>query len=440
VSLFLGGTKIDGVYLGRPASTFTPVEVKIITAGAWSYTIPAGATKIDVVCFGGGGGGNGSGAFGDADGGSEGGSAFKTYTVGSTGSDFAAGGTITGSNGLGGKYGTGPFDNPGPGTATTVIGGLSAPGGKQADDGAGNPQGGTPAPVTLNGRVYVGGQGGNRVGTGPIGDSPATDGEVGGGGGGGGGASATNNRGGKGGGGATYLYFYSGTSGHGMADAVYLGTEKVWPIYVATLSPWYSPGGATGSNGKVYIDVPWPAGAEFCDVVMISGGAGGTGTGVGGNPQLGGGEGKWAGATIPRVLVDRVYSAVRIYANSESGTDGVGGGNFNTQAADGSHIVINCLNERGTWAWAAQSTGASDKTSNTGNRNGGNVATEFVFNGRTYTLASYGTNAGRGGASSNKNGGDGTRPGGGGQSADNGGLTGYSGGKGAHGAAQLYWY
>ena len=431
--MFLGGTKIDGVYLGRPASTFTPVEVKIITPGAWSYAIPAGATKIDVVCFGGGGGGNGSGAFGDADGGSEGGSAFKTYTVGSTGSDFAAGGTITGSNGLGGKYGTGPFDNPGPGTATTVIGGLSAPGGKQADEGAGNPQGGTPAPVTLNGRVYVGGQGGNRVGTGPIGDSPATDGEVGGGGGGGGGASATNNRGGKGGGGATYLYFYGGTSGVGMADAVYLGVEKVWPIYVGSLSPWYSP------NSGSPITVPWPVGAEFCDAVIVSGGAGGTGTGVSGNAQRGGGEGKWAGTTIPRLNTSgNPYTSISIAVMANAGNDGAGGGNFSTEAADGSYTQVTPL-PGGAW-WNGNNSQGLDKTSNTGNRNGGNVAAEFVFNGRTYTMASYGTNAGRGGATSNKNGGDGTRPGGGGQSADNGGLTGYNGGKGAHGAAILYWY
>ena len=436
--MLLGGTKIDGVYLGRPASTFTPVEAKIVTAGTWSYTIPAGATKVDVVAFGGGGGGNSSGAFGDADGGGEAGSAFKTYTVGSTGSDFAAGGTITGSNGLGGSGGVGAFGSPGGGAATTVIGGLSAPGGRAADQGAGNPHGGTPAPVTLNGRVYVGGEGGNRVGTGAIGNSPATDGGVGGGGGGGGGSSATSNPGGNGGGGATYMYFYGGASGVGLADAVYLGSEKVWPIYVAQLSPWYSP--VPGQD----VRVPWPVGAEFCDVIMVGGGAGGTGTGIGGNPPRGGGEGPWSGATIARTEGSFTYTSLLIVCNSVAGADGVGGGNFYTEAADGSTIRVFAQLPATGGGYSTpvihNSGQGLDKTSNTGNRNGGNVATEFVFNGRTYTMASYGTNAGRGGASSNKNGIDGNRPGGGGQSADNGGLTGYNGGNGAHGAAILYWY
>ena len=443
MSLFLGGTKIDGVYLGRPASTFTPFEAKIVTAGNWSYTIPAGATKVDVVCFGGGGGGNSSGAFGDADGGVEAGSAFKTYTVGSTGSDFAAGGTITGSNGLGGSGGVGAFGSPGGGAATTVIGGLSAPGGRAADSGAGNPHGGTPAPVTFNGRVYVGGEGGNRVGTGPISNSPATDGGVGGGGGGGGGASATSNPGGKGGNGATYLYFYSGASGVGMADAVYLGTEKVWPIYVANLSPWYKPSNTIGATTPSTITVPWPVGAEFCDAIVVGGGAGGTGTGIGGNPQLGGGQGEWKGLTIPRVQAGNPYGPyTQVYIGwwTPSGQDGVGGGNFNTEAADGSTISVTALPEATGSPGKLTSTNGRDKTSNTGNRNGGNVATEFVFNGRTYPMGGTRTTPGRGGATSNKNGGDANAPGGGGQSADNGGLTGYDGGKGAHGAAILYWY
>jgi len=224
-----------------------------------------------------------------------------------------------------------------------------------------------------------------------------------------------------------------------LAQAVYLGSEKVWPIYVAQLSPWYSPGAALGATGVNSITVPWPFGAEFCDAVMISGGAGGNGTGIGGNPPKGGGEGKWYGITFSRITESMTFDSVRINCVANAGSDGVNGGNFNTQAANGSLLSVQPM--MGTTAGgggAGQQAYAT--SSNTNNRNGGNVAETFTFNGRTYTLASYGANAGRGGASSNKNGSDGSRPGGGGQSADNGGLTGYDGGKGAHGAAQLYWY
>ena len=227
------------------------------------------------------------------------------------------------------------------------------------------------------------------------------------------------------------------------ATAVYLGTEKVWPSYTPQQSQWYSPGNATGPQPNLPgVAIPWPAGATFCDVIMVNGGAGGTGTGVAGNDQLGGGQGSWYGVTVPCEKVAG-NPAVKLTMKmlTESSWDGVGGGNFNTEAAGGCSwegILYNAGNTRiNSFGSGVR---ADPKTSNTGNRNGGNVAAEFVFNGRTYTLASYGPNAGRGGASSNKNGSDGTRPGGGGQSADDGGLTGYSGGDGAQGAFILYWY
>lgn len=222
------------------------------------------------------------------------------------------------------------------------------------------------------------------------------------------------------------------------ATAVYLGSEKVWPVFTPRLSPWYSPNGPIGQGG---IAVPWPDGAQFCDVVGISGGAGGTGTGVGGNPQLGGGSGLWGGITIPRQEDGRTYTYVNLYIGLDAGFDGAGGGNFNTQAADGSRFYVKPSGDTAANIGPERSiAGGLDKTSGTGNRNGGSVAPSFVFNGRTYTLASYGAGAGQGGATGNKNGGPGSRPGGGGQSADNGGLTGYNGGNGAHGAAILYWY
>lgn len=218
-----------------------------------------------------------------------------------------------------------------------------------------------------------------------------------------------------------------------LATAVYLGVEKVWPIYVANLSPWYTPSTAGGT-----IDVPWPFGATAVDVVMVGGGAGGTGTGIGGNPPRGGGEGPWSGVTITNQAAN--YDRLVIRQISGGNMDGVGGGNFNTDAADGSKVGVTArYGASGQLAEVVSGQGL-DKNSNTGNRNGGNVPETFTFNGRTFTMASYGVNAGRGGATSNKNGGPGNLPGGGGQSADNGGLTGYNGGNGAHGAAILYWY
>lgn len=226
------------------------------------------------------------------------------------------------------------------------------------------------------------------------------------------------------------------------ATAVYLGSEKVWPNYVANQSPWYTP-----ANGQS-VEITWPAGSEFCDVIMIGGGAGGTGTGVAGNKQLGGGSGMWKGQTFPRIdmgfggFPNGLPMVKMVVKNdTKAGYDGVGGGNFNTEAARGCQMIAKAYSaSTGAGSLTATTTSADVKASNTGNRNGGNVAASFTFNGRTYTLDSYGVNAGRGGATSNKNGGSGNAPGGGGQSADDGGLTGYNGGNGATGAFILYWY
>lgn len=228
--------------------------------------------------------------------------------------------------------------------------------------------------------------------------------------------------------------------GSTLATAVYFGTEKVWPVYVPNETQWYTP---TPGNPGPAILVPWPEGATTCEMVSISGGAGGTGTGVGGNAPIGGGAGKWASnrqglpTTHPSYTK---YTHVKIWNIAAPGTDGAGGGNFNTAAAKGSRIMVSGVKEDGTeTVWV--SNGAVDPgTSNTGNRNGGNVDPSYTFSGRTYTLASYGAGAGQGGASSNKNGSAGTAPGGGGQSADNGGLTGFAGGAGGHGAVKLYFY
>ena len=418
MSLFLGGTKIDAVYTGaQSASGFVPVTVFVNTVGAWTYPVPAGANRVDVVVYGGGGGGSTGGVSTDGKGGGQGGVGTRTFTIGL---DHPAT-NVVGTNGKGGSSTDG--------TATSVTSGTVAVTGAAGTFANQSTYRGVDAPnVLFNGNSYAGGKGGAVYGE--AGAQP-------GGGGAGGKGRATID----GGDGGTYLRFYNvGASAPGMAQAVYLGNEKVWPIFVPQLSQWYSP--SVGSPPSGGITVPWPVGAEFCDAIVVSGGAGGTGTGVSGNAPRGGGEGVWAGKTFSRTeFPSQPYTGLNINNGAKGGADGAGGGNFNTEAADGSDITIFPIyspTQSSFTGW--RTAGGLDKNSNTGNRNGGNVAAEFVFNGRTYTMASYGTNAGRGGATSNKNGGDGNRPGGGGQSADNGGLTGYNGGRGADGAAILYWY
>ena len=222
------------------------------------------------------------------------------------------------------------------------------------------------------------------------------------------------------------------------ATAVYLGTQKVWPFFVPVESPWYTP---TPGNPGPAILIPWPAGASVVEPIAISGGAGGTGTGVGGNAPAGGGAGIWYSSRqgTPTAPGYEIYTHVKIWVEAAPGSDGVGGGNFNNQAAAGSRIRVSGIRINGTESiWINGAGGVAGGSPN--GRNGGNVDPSFTWSGRTYTVASYGPGAGQGGATGNKNGGPGATPGGGGQSADNGGLTGYSGGNGAHGAVKIYWY
>ena len=257
MSLFLGGTKIDAVYTGaQSASGFVPVTVFINTVGAWTYPVPAGANRVDVVVYGAGGGGSNGGVSTDGKGGGQGGVGTRTFTIGL---DHPAT-NVVGTNGKGGS-GTG-------GTATSVTSGTVAVTGAAGTFANQSSYRGVDAPdVLFNGSSYAGGKGGATYGQ--AGTQP--------GGGGAGGKSRATSDGGDGG---TYLRFYNvGSSAPGMAQAVYLGNEKVWPIFVPQQSPWYSPGAAYGAVGYTGIEVPWPAGAEFCDAICLGGGAGGTGTG-----------------------------------------------------------------------------------------------------------------------------------------------------------------
>lgn len=218
------------------------------------------------------------------------------------------------------------------------------------------------------------------------------------------------------------------------ASEVYLGTTKVWPTFTPVQSGWYSPDPRHGFT------VPWMAGASKVDVIMIGGGAGGDGTGIGGNAQIGGGAGPWGAGTISVNDSGSTVTSLGIVTSMSGSNDGKGGTSLTTAGNNGSFMSV-------TWNLANGGNGSGfasnyglRKGSTTGNRNGGSVAPSFTYNGRTYTVASYGAGAGQGGAGSSNGGASGTIPGGGGQGGANGGLTGNGAGDGARGAVILYWY
>ena len=69
----------NSVFCGKQTSAFTPTLTTITTAGAYTYTIPTGCTKVDVILLGSGAGGCGGGVGGNG-GGSAGSFATATLT------------------------------------------------------------------------------------------------------------------------------------------------------------------------------------------------------------------------------------------------------------------------------------------------------------------------------------------------------------------------
>lgn len=128
-------------------------------AGAWSWTVPAGFTNIDVVCLGGGAGGGGGVAANMAgDGGYGGNWLGKTLTVGV---DVAAGGTLTGVVGAGGAGGPDNAAAP-PGNAASAGQNSTCTQGSVVGTGGAirtaQPRYGfSPGDFTFNGIVYKGG-------------------------------------------------------------------------------------------------------------------------------------------------------------------------------------------------------------------------------------------------------------------------------------------
>ena len=124
-------------------SSFTATLTTYSTAGSYTYTIPTGCTKVDVVALGGGsggGGGSGSGL------GNPGNWAWATVTVSQVGPTISG---SVGAGGAGGVYGGGVGGDT---TATsTGWSGLVAAG-------AQNTGGSTTSPgnISFNGRTYIG--------------------------------------------------------------------------------------------------------------------------------------------------------------------------------------------------------------------------------------------------------------------------------------------
>lgn len=204
----LSGAVLVAPVLGTPASGdlsnctnagVSTVTVTSYTSGSGTYTTPAGAVFIDVLCIGGGGGGantsNGGG------GGGAGGrvqkiitspSATYVYTVGTGGAGAAASTTADGSDGVDTSFGAALL------VAGGGKGGLSTGSGTNKRGGAGGSASGgdinEPGQAGSSAGYLVGGAGGGPGGGYGVHGSDGVDGQAGAAntGGGGGGTGGTN--------------------------------------------------------------------------------------------------------------------------------------------------------------------------------------------------------------------------------------------------------
>jgi hypothetical protein len=209
----------NAVYLGAEKvwPVITKAEQIFSTPGTFTYTVPAGAKMIDIVCLGGAGGGGKGDISGPGHGGVQGSWLGRTLRVGL---DIQANQSVSVLVGKGGKGNTDLLDATGPGATgepSWVLGFVEAPGGIGGSTGGITNQqgmpgtaGGEPANFVFNGRTYVGGKGGvpgsNQSGTYPgyglDGNAPSVGGE------GGDGVPIGYNGGGTGGAGRVWVYAY----------------------------------------------------------------------------------------------------------------------------------------------------------------------------------------------------------------------------------------
>ena len=101
-----------------------PTRVLFTAAGAWTWTVPAGITRVEINQIGGGGGGAGASAGQAGGGGGGGGRVKKIFTV-------SPGDTLSGTVGAGGTAGSAGVNNATAGGDTTILqnGTLIATGG-----------------------------------------------------------------------------------------------------------------------------------------------------------------------------------------------------------------------------------------------------------------------------------------------------------------------
>jgi hypothetical protein len=211
-AVYVGGTLATEVYFGgvrvwpdKLSELFTFSYTGNNSYSEESWTVPAGAKRVDlIVCGSGGGGSNGTLLLGQGVGGSAGRWANIVLAVGT---HIAAGSTVKFVIGRGGSGGgalnipTDGFNSRADYTRLTNSYYPVGSGGKAlASAGA---TGGSAGNLTLNGYTYTGGVGGSNNGTGP-----GSAGGVPGGGGGGGGQQAITQLGGDGGHGECYARVY----------------------------------------------------------------------------------------------------------------------------------------------------------------------------------------------------------------------------------------
>ena len=215
-NVFVGNTAAQAVYLGStlvwPNVTGTPGvmgEQLIINPTNDRYgelfqlSVPAAATKVDVVMIGGGGGGGDGGTLGPGEGGGCGNWVTATYTIATDYPTRIMSGKV-GYGGIGAGSLLNAFAQDGfPATLlkadkTTIA--LQSGGGKK--ESAPDRTGLTPADCTYNGRTYKGGAGGVSA------NQNGVNGQAPGGGGQGGNDEINGNYGGQGGSAGIYLYFY----------------------------------------------------------------------------------------------------------------------------------------------------------------------------------------------------------------------------------------
>lgn len=180
------GFPIRGV-ISEPIPTFPPASTIITATGAYTYSPPAGAHKIDYVLLGAGAGGGGGG-FGGSGGGTGGGAGAWSSGTLIIGVDFS--GNITGS--VGGGSGPGPTGGSGagsgPGGPTTLsatgLTTITASGGAASVYGYAGWGQPSPNPLTYNGHSFQAGTGPSQTGCGGQGGASNFSGGASGGGGG----------------------------------------------------------------------------------------------------------------------------------------------------------------------------------------------------------------------------------------------------------------